>query len=195
MKKVFVLLLVLGLTVTANASSVPIIQVQGGGTTNVVAGEVVNIEVVDTVAIASNIGINLGQTTTSSAGYAPAVALGTVNAGFDSVNVSGILVNSATSGRYVLIDRISGVIAAGSPAIAAGEPLYAFKVTIPVGAAIGDTFTIDDLLGAPVHSAGPPYGTVADVAANAQALVLTVIPEPMTIALLGLGGLFLRRRK
>ena len=39
---------------------------------------------------------------------------------------------------------------------------------------------------------GPVSGTLYDVSGNVMA---TFIPEPMTMALLGLGGLFLRRRK
>ena len=39
----------------------------------------------------------------------------------------------------------------------------------------------------------PTYQT--EVTTNGSPLALEVVPEPMTIALLGLGGLFLRRRK
>ncbi len=46
---------------------------------------------------------------------------------------------------------------------------------------VGDTFEIQLLTGT--------FGSTG------EGLVVTVIPEPMTIALLGLGGLFLRRRK
>jgi len=76
--------------------------------------------------------------------------------------------------------------------------LYSFDLTIPVGALKDDVYNVIALIGTPAISP-PPAGyahqiDAADVTST-NSLVLTVIPEPMTIALLGLGGLFLRRRK
>lgn len=61
--------------------------------------------------------------------------------------------------------------------------------------AVGPQFTLDyvgGLLGETVRISlfvDPEYGTPAD------SVAITVVPEPMTVILLGLGGLLLRRRK
>ena len=80
-------------------------------------------------------------------------------------------------------------------AIAAGDSIYSFSfttleagtVTIDAVSGSWSTFAaavgIDDAW----YSSGAQYGLP-----YAQ---ITVVPEPMTIALLGLGGLFLRRRR
>jgi hypothetical protein len=55
-----------------------------------------------------------------------------------------------------------------------------FYSTITESGNVGDTFLVDLI----------EYGV-----GSLDTITLTIIPEPMTIALLGLGGLFLRRRK
>jgi hypothetical protein len=65
----------------------------------------------------------------------------------------------------------------GDPPIAAGD-----QFSLDYVGAVGDTATISLFV-------DPEYTTpVASVD-------VTVVPEPMTIILLGLGGLFLRRRR
>jgi hypothetical protein len=63
--------------------------------------------------------------------------------------------------------------------------IYYYEFTVANDAVVNDTITIS-------HTAGSWNGAFPKAAAD---VVLTVVPEPMTIALLGLGGLFLRRRK
>jgi hypothetical protein len=196
MKNFVYLALVLALAPLASATTVSLV-LDGGGT-SVTAGSTVTINVVADWAVSDNAVFNLKQSTTSAAGNATALAVGTLNAGFDLTNLPGNLCNVVSGARFILIDRINGVIAGGSPAITAGDPLYSFDLVIPGAATVGDMFTIDDATGSPVVNPGPDYGTgihgggdVTDI----QPLTLTVVPEPMTIILLGLGTLFLRRRR
>jgi hypothetical protein len=197
MKKLACLALLLALAPLAGATTVSLV-LDGGGTT-VTAGSTVTINVVADWAVSDNAGFNLKQSTTSAAGDATALAVGTLNAGFDLINAPGSLANAYAGTRFILIDRINGDIAVGSAAIPAGDPLYSFDLVIPAGAILDDTFTIDDAFGTPVFTDGPSYGTtvlydggnVTDV----QSLTLTTVPEPVTIALLGLGTLFVLRRR
>lgn len=66
----------------------------------------------------------------------------------------------------------------GVPAIAVG-PQFTINYS---GGVLGDTVTISLFV-------DPEYGVPAD------SVAITIIPEPMTVILLGLGGLFLCRRK
>jgi len=137
-----------------------------GGGSSVMADSIVTIDVIADWAVSLNAGFNLMQSTTSSAGNATALAVGTLNAGFDQIAVNGNLCNVQSGSRFILIDRINGVIADGSPPIAAGDALYSFDLVIPELAAVGETFTIDDAFGSPVVNPGPDYGARAFMAAG-----------------------------
>ncbi len=97
------------------------------------------------------------------------------------------------AGDLIIAD---GGISLGFPATGL---LYSYSYDIPSDAAFGATivFTVGDL---------PDYfylssisymveGTTAQMSLTGMEFAATVIPEPMTIALLGLGGLFLLRRR
>ena len=170
---------------------------------NVTAGQVVPITIVADMTV-KILGVNIGETKVSAAPDVTAGAVGTIHAGFTSVASAGLLCDGSTAApaRYVLIDRINGVVdTTTSSEIAVGQALYSFNVTIPGTAAVGDTFTIDDITGVPVFHPGPGYGTNCTgaggnvVLSDVGALTLTVVPEPATIALLGMGGLLLLRRR
>ena len=194
MKKLLIFILVLAMACVANALSVGI-QSGGSGAADVVANQVVTVDVVPDFDVADFL-ISVGQTTTSAAGEAIG-ALGTVDSGvFDLSAVDGFLVNGAPVGPYVIMSHVSGIIQTGSDPSPANVSVYSFSLTIPSAAAIGDIFTIDDI-GGDINPGLPPTGTNFNNTAvtGASPLVLTVIPEPMTICLLGLGGLLLRRRK
>ena len=190
MKKLTCLLLVLAMA--PMASAVLSLQLQGGGSTMPNDGTAVTVELVSSVAVANSFGVNIQSGIADPiSGSAPAL-----NAGFDSVKVNGTVVNTVSGARKILIDRTNGVIAAGSPVIAAGVALYSFQIAAVPATLAGTVVNLADAVGSPIVSPGPPYGpATADGASNALALAITIIPEPMTIALLGLGGLFLRRRK
>ena len=66
----------------------------------------------------------------------------------------------------------------GAPAIAAG-PQFTMDYT---GGTLGQTAMISLFV-------DPEYGTPA------SSVAVTIVPEPMTVVMLGLGGLLMRRRK
>jgi len=78
--------------------------------------------------------------------------------------------------------------------VAAGQVLFSFDIT--AGAA-GTTITVADYAGTNPYSPPPtPVATKWNAVETTLApLEITVVPEPMTMALLGLGGLFIRRRR
>ena len=208
MKKLLILMLVLGLTASANALIItfdaPAEPVCPTYDRDVLPGATVVVELTADTAVAVGYLVSITESTTSAAGPANATAVGALHAGFDdaSVNNTGILRNMLTNfqapQRYMLIDRIVGGIIGGSPVIAAGQVLYSFEVLIPEDAVPCETWTITAALGFGAISP-PPAGYSHQVDATtmvpSNSLTLHVIPEPATIALLGLGGLLLRRRK
>ncbi|MHC4645106.1 MAG: PEP-CTERM sorting domain-containing protein [Planctomycetota bacterium] len=106
----------------------------------------------------------------------------------------GTLVNAGG----LLITGIGGGTPVGQPGVAVGEVLYSFEFHVPEGLDESTYITIDDVTD---MSQQPPLSTA--IAAPDYSVYLTdagetvihVIPEPMTIALLGMGGLFLLRRR
>lgn len=170
------------------------------GTTNVTAGSTVTIDLIADFDVRSG-SFNIQQSTTSAAGDATAVGVGTLHAGFDQTADNGNLCNVLSGTRFMLIDRTNGVVADTSPDILAGQILYSFDLLIPSLASVGDQFTIDDPFGLPVVNGTDPYATAiyaqgGESVTDITPLTLTVVPEPVTIALLAFGSLcFCKRRK
>jgi len=169
------------------------------GTTQVTAGSTVTIDLIADFDVRSG-SFNIQQSTTSSAGDATAVAVGTLHSGFDQTADNGNLCNVLSGTRFILIDRINGQAATASPDILAGQILYSFDLLIPSLASVGDQFTIDDAFGSPVVNGADPYATAINApggesVTDITSLTLTVIPEPATIALLAFGSLCLCRKK
>ncbi len=101
-------------------------------------------------------------------------------------DITGITATAAAGGDYEIQDPVASqfegwwtVLAKDSSEPFTVAPGTQFNVTI-IGLAAGQyTLRLDD-----AENAGP-----------ADNLAVTVTPEPMTLGLLGIGGLFLRRRK
>jgi hypothetical protein len=200
MRKLLTLVLILAMASLASAASVDFyadgVKDLGDCITTVQPGASVEI----TVKADFNV-IGLQMATTADGGTAPAV--GTLNAGFTLLNVPGTLRNGVGTGTlFILIDKIQGGVPLGQ-SIAAGQVLYTFTWDAPTGLEECTTFTIGatpDQYPNPFYPPPPPNYTVKADGSQGELVnafnpcTVNVLPEPMTIALLGLGGLFLRRR-
>lgn len=121
-----------------------------------------------------------------------------------AASISAITIS--TTGDWSFLNENNGATVNGSgydvfvdgtlpSAIAAGSSIYSFSFTT---SGVG-TVTIDAVSGSWATFAGAvgpedgyyEYGAIYGL----PYAEITVVPEPMTIALLGLGGLFLRRRR
>ena len=167
MRKLLILMLVLGVASLASATVVI------SGPTSVVAGSTYSYSLSNTDT--ANYG---GYVYVDYAGNPGGAMLS--NVGMNTTNLTGAL--SLYDTTYLpdgfLFVAASG---AGTTEVFAGE-WFTFDMTIPAGAQVDDVFGIDIL--------DLNWGLVQD-----PALAVTVVPEPMTLCLLGLGGLLLRRRK
>jgi len=211
MRKLLILMFVFGLVSSANAVIITFNSPSGPGcphgnpapSIDVAPGAIVLVQITADVAVTSQYMVSVTESTTSAAGHSVAIGPAAYNAAFNFAVNTGNVRNAMTNNpvtatqRYMLIDRATaGISPVGN--IAAGQVLYQFEVAIPAGAVFCDTWTIDAAVGQPFISPPPAaYSHMLDAGpiASTNALTIHVVPEPMTIALLGLGGLFLRRRK
>ena len=168
MRKLLILMLVLGVASVASATMTIT------GPTEVLAGNTYSYSLNGTAA----------ETAVGYGGYVwvdYSSYLGMLsNAGMNATNLTGPLSMYDTKympdGFYFV-----GASAAGTTQVFVGE-WFTFDITIPTDAETTTSYGIDILDNA--------FGIVQDAA-----LTIHVIPEPLTLGLLGLGGLLLRRRK
>ena len=168
MRKLLILTVVLGMASLATASVVV------SGPTEVLAGGTYSYSVTGTSADTSS--SYLGYVWVDYPTYSGMVSSPGQNTDNLTGPFSGYTTGYLPDGFYFIAATTPGLTE-----VFAGE-WFTFDVTIPTDAASSTTFGIDILDGS--------FGVVQDAA-----LSIHVIPEPMTMALLGLGGLFLRRRK
>jgi len=174
MKKMLILAMVLALATSASAVSVSVVS-GGLSAIDVAPGATVVVDLVSdtdcTGIVAFNVSGDAALTLPSN---------GTFNSFLDFV----------TSDALADLEAIS---TATSGSIAAGSSIFSFSFVAPT---VVGTYNIDTGFDADWVSffdaaAVDQWANVVD----GDSLAVTVVPEPMTIALLGLGGLFLRRRK
>ena len=176
MKKLVCLMMLALISITASAATVSLHADQ----TVFVPGEIITISVIST-GNCTNIAIP--EIISTAGGIASNFFL---NPGFNQFPQAGTMVNAGN----VLITGVSGATPFAFPPVpvVAGTALYSFDFTLPyvdiwspltISGAGNLSFMFDD------------FSQVTELGS----VTFFIIPEPITIALLGLGGLFLRRRK
>jgi len=181
MKKLLITLVLLTMAVAANAGNVGFQVAAGDAKDSYLPSDIITIEI---FSLIDTFGITMDAIGDGGAGGVASAPL-VLNAAYTSFPLVGDITNTGGT----LIEGVLGATAVGLPATGV---LYSFEYHVP------------DVPPSTIIEIGPafPYGwemNEVTIAAGASvvpdSLLIHVIPEPMTIALLGLGGLFLRRRR
>jgi hypothetical protein len=186
MKKLLILFVVLGLASAAHAASCTIeLEVDGSNTYNPADGLSITVDMVINVNVSS-----IYNSTDATAGIdfitEMTVGTATVSVG-DWIPAASNEDDGTLSGDDIL--DAFWFKAGGASDHPANTIIYSFAVTLSGSDALGDitpTMTTDDKV---------VKGLASHWWSENTYVPLEIVPEPMTIALLGLGALFLRRRK
>ena len=189
MKRALVFAMVLCLVQFASAG---LIWTSSTGSFDVAAGDVITFTLTATAGSGSSLGIAIDAISDNGAGGT--MQSWTLNAGYDNPDVRMAGISGAdfsdllgTPGAYGAGDIafIQGVTTGG---VTSNFFAFTYKVSDTASGIINITgLGIADLTGGAIVALG---GVNVEVPA-----IALFVPEPITVALLGLGGLFLRRRK
>jgi len=181
MKKLLVLVLVLAMTQLSWAG-IATLRVAGGGD-EFMPSDMITIEIVTA--------FEGGTDTTGSLSmdYVLATsgeAISTwINPGFNDIGNPGLVLGNVGGN---LVQGVAGTITTSAPDIGSGEVLWSMVFHVPdLPASTIIEISTQNFFAAPTD--------FSDMAMETNVLTLHIIPEPITMTLLGLGGLFLRRRK
>ena len=180
MKKLLILFIVLSLATEASAVSVSAIS--GSAPVILMQGTTITVDLVSDTDMTG-----IGDT---EEGYAGWWITADAGVGLPSNGTFDSFLDTVTSNA---LSRLFAISTATSGYIAPGDPFFSFSVTAP--STNGDYDVIVNFSTAYASfwddTATDRY---ADLVSGTN-LTITVIPEPMTIALLGLGGLLLLGRR
>ncbi len=187
MKKLLALVLVLGLTASSFAVVLDASWIVSGssasGALEVVAGDTITLTLHEGTSMddgsANGVGFAVDQLANSVAGSIQTV-FGTTLTNSEDAYASTVGTGFTTDISFSFDHSGAG-----------GESdfdVLSFSFVVSSAAQLDDIILIECYRGSYLSGTGGGPGSIPD-------LSLTVVPEPMTMVLLGLGGLFLRRRK
>ncbi len=177
MKKLLVLVMVLAMAQLSLAGLATLRVAENDVKSDYAPSDMITIELVTDFGVG---GLSIDQVT-GSGGTASAPALNTL---LNQAPVNpGVIINAGG----VLLQAVAGSTDLAVGDIAAGEVLWRFEFHVP------------DLPPSTIIEIGTlgffaAAGDFSDMALETNVLAIHIIPEPVTVALLGLGGLLLRRR-
>ncbi len=173
MKKVLVLVLVLAMTQLTWAGIATLQVNASDAASDYTPGSTITIEIVTDFTVASISADSVDATAGAWSDQA-------INATFNDLANAGTISGLSITG-------IAGTLTTSTADIEAGAVLWSAELTIPdLPSSSIVTLSTTNFFSA--------MGSFEDMATETNSLELHIIPEPITLALLGLGGLFIRRK-